>query len=73
MLAFAETLEIEYKAAGIDVCTVRLVIGCKLALGKGKIRGHLPKEYLSQALTAVEIFNVSMSMMEHSYSCHGPT
>ena len=56
MSAFAETLEIEWKAAGINVCTVWLVIGCKLALGKGKNRGHLPKEYMLRALTAVEIF-----------------
>jgi hypothetical protein len=56
MSVFAETLEIEWKATGIDVCTVRLVVGRKIALGKEKIRGHLPKEYMSQALTAVEIF-----------------
>ena len=56
MSAFAETLEIEWKAAGIDVCTVRSIVGRKLALGEGKIRGHLPKEYMSRTLTAVEIF-----------------
>jgi hypothetical protein len=40
---------------GIGVCTVRLVDGQKLALGKGKLRKHLPKEYLSRELTAVGI------------------
>ena len=44
MSAFAETLKIEWKAAGIDVCTVRSIVRRKLALGEGKIRGHLPKE-----------------------------
>ncbi len=56
MSAFAETLKIEWKAAGIDDCTVRLVVGHKLALGEGIIRGHLPKEYMSCALTGMEIF-----------------
>jgi hypothetical protein len=56
MFAFAETLEIEWKAAKIDVCTVRSIVGRKLALGEGKIRGHLSKEYMSRVLTAVEIF-----------------
>ena len=56
MLAFAETLEIEWKASGIEVCTVRSVVGRKLALGKGKIRRHLPKEFMSRALTAVDFF-----------------
>jgi hypothetical protein len=57
MSAFAETLKIEWKAAGIDVCAVCLVVGCKLALNKGKNRGHLSKEYMSRALTTVEIFH----------------
>jgi hypothetical protein len=47
MSAFAETLEIEWKAAGIDVCSVRSIVRRKLALGEGKIRGHLPKKYMS--------------------------
>jgi hypothetical protein len=32
---FAANLEIEWKAAEIDVCTVRLIVGCNLALGEG--------------------------------------
>jgi hypothetical protein len=55
MSAFAETLEAEWKNAGIEVCTVRLAVGQKLASGEGKLRGHLPKEYLSRGLTAVKI------------------
>jgi hypothetical protein len=55
MSAFAKTLEIEWKNAGIDVCTVKSVIGSELANGGGKLRGHLPKDYLSWSLTAVEI------------------
>jgi hypothetical protein len=53
--AFAETLESEWKSAGIEVCTVRSVIGTQLANGEGKLQGHLPKDYLSRLLTAVEI------------------
>jgi len=38
MSAFAETLQIEWKAAGIEVCTgSTMVVGHKLALGKGNI------------------------------------
>jgi hypothetical protein len=55
MSAFAEKLETEWKNAGIGVCTVQSVIGEKLLAGKGKLRGHLPKDYFSQGLTAVEI------------------
>jgi hypothetical protein len=47
MSAFAKTLENEWRNACIEVCTVRLVIGSKLATGEGRIRGHLPKEYMS--------------------------
>ncbi len=46
MPAFAETLEAKWKNAGIGVCTVRSFVGQKLALGEGKLQGHLPKEYL---------------------------
>ena len=55
MSVFAETLEAEWKQAGIDVCTVRSFVGPSLTSGKGKLRGHLPKEYLSNDLTAVKI------------------
>jgi hypothetical protein len=55
MSAFAETLETEWKNAGIGVCTVCLVDGQKLASGEGKLRGHLPKEYLSRELATVKI------------------
>jgi hypothetical protein len=55
MSAFSETLETEWKNDGIGVCTVQSVIGEKLLAGEGKLRGHLPKYYLSQGLTAVEI------------------
>ncbi len=47
MSAFAKTLENEWKNAHIKVCTVRSVIGLKLAAGEGQIRSHLPKEYMS--------------------------
>jgi hypothetical protein len=47
MSAFAETLGTEWKSAGFGVCTVQSVIGEKLLAGKGKLRGHLPKDYLS--------------------------
>ena len=56
MSAFAETLEVAWKEAGIDVCTVRSVTGTRLTAGNGKIRGHSPKEYLAHDLTAIEIF-----------------
>jgi hypothetical protein len=55
MSAIAETLEIEWKNASISVCTVGSVIGTELANGGGKLHGHLPKDYLSRSLTAVEI------------------
>ena len=56
MSAFAETLEAEWKREQISVCTVRSYTGSSLtASGKGKLRGHLPKEYLSRDLTAIEI------------------
>ena len=55
MSAFAETLEAEWRAEGIDVCTVRSITGAELAADRGKIRGHLPKEYLSNKLTAIKI------------------
>ncbi len=55
MSAFAETLETEWRNAGIRVYTVQSVTGEKLLAGTGKLRGHLPKDYLSQGLTAVEI------------------
>jgi hypothetical protein len=55
MAAFVETFESEWKNVGIGVCTVCSVDGQKLASGKGKLRGHLPKEYLSKGLTAVKI------------------
>jgi hypothetical protein len=55
MSAFAETLETGRKNAWIGVCTVQSVIGEKLLAGKGKLRGHLSKDYLSQRLIAVEI------------------
>ena len=53
--AFAETLEAAWKQEQIGVCTVRSYIGSSLTSGKGKLRGHLPKEYLSRDLTAVDI------------------
>ena len=36
MSAFAETLEVAWKEAGIDVCTVRSVTGTRLTAGNGK-------------------------------------
>jgi hypothetical protein len=55
MSEFAETLKIEWKTAGINICTEQSVVGCKLALDECKIREHFPKEYMSRGLTAVEI------------------
>ena len=55
MSAFAKTLESKWKIARIAACTVRSVVGSKLAAGKGQVQGHSPKEYLSPQLTAVEI------------------
>ena len=56
MSAFAETLEAAWKQEQIGVCTVRSYVGSSLTLsGKGKLRGHRPKEYFSRELTAVEI------------------
>jgi hypothetical protein len=48
MSAFAETLKIEWKNSSISVCTVQSVIGTDLANGRGKLRGHKPKDYLSR-------------------------
>ena len=45
MSAFAETLEVAWKEAGIDVCTVRSVTGTRLTAGN-----------LARDLTAVKIF-----------------
>jgi len=56
MSAFAETLAVAWKEAGIDVCTVQSVTGTRLTAGNGKIRGHSPKEYLAHDLTTVKIF-----------------
>jgi hypothetical protein len=55
MSVFVETLEAEWKHAGIEVCTVQSFIGQSLTSGKGKLRGHLPKEYFLQELSEVEI------------------
>ena len=55
MSVFAETLETEWQQEGIEVCTVRSFVGPSLMSGKGKLRGHLPKEYLSRELTTVKI------------------
>jgi hypothetical protein len=55
MSAFAERLETEQKYVGIDVCTVRSVMGSALAAGKERLQGHLPKEYHSNTLTADKI------------------
>jgi hypothetical protein len=54
MSAFAETLKVEWKNAGIIVCTVQSTIGEKLASGKEKLCDHLPKDYLLRTLTAAE-------------------
>ena len=37
MSAFADTLESEWKNSGIEVCTVKSVIGTQLANGGGKL------------------------------------
>jgi hypothetical protein len=56
MSVFLETVENEWRNENIEVCTVRSVVGLSLAAGEGQIRGHLPKEYMSRQLTALEIF-----------------
>jgi hypothetical protein len=73
MFAFAKTLESKWRDAGIAVCTVRSVVGSKLAAGKGCVRGHLPKEYLSGQLTAVEIFQCFFLTTMLSFSPHTKT
>jgi hypothetical protein len=55
MSAFAETLKIEWKNAGISVCTVQSVIGTELANRGGKLCGHVPKNYLLRSRTVVDI------------------
>jgi hypothetical protein len=55
MSVFAKTLETEWKNAGIGVYMVQSGIGENLLAGEAKLRGHLPKDYLSQELIAVEI------------------
>jgi hypothetical protein len=55
MSAFVETLEVEWKNAEIEVCTVQSYVGEKLKSGEGKLQGHLPKEYMARMLTAVKI------------------
>ena len=55
MSAFAEALETEWKNAEIEVCTVQSYVGEKLKSGEGKLRGHLPKEYMARMLTTVKI------------------
>jgi hypothetical protein len=45
MSAFVETFKIEWKNAGIEVCTVCSVVGQELTTGKGKLCRHLSKEY----------------------------
>ena len=73
MSAFAETLEIEWKAAGIDVCTVHSIVGCRLALEEEKSEDIYQRNTCHEHSPRWKIFNVSMLMMEHSYSRHGPT
>jgi hypothetical protein len=53
-IVFAETLEAEWKNAGIEVFTVQSYVGKKLMSGEGKLRGHLSKEYLARTLTAIK-------------------
>ncbi len=55
MSVFAETLETEWRQEGIEVCTVQSFVGPSLMSGKGKLKGHPPKKYLSRELNAVEI------------------
>ncbi len=55
MSAFTETLEVEWKNARIMVCMVQSAIGEQLMNGEGKLRGHLPKDYMSHSLTAAKI------------------
>jgi hypothetical protein len=37
MSAFAETLEVAWKEAGINICTVQSVTGARLTEGNGKV------------------------------------
>ena len=55
MFASAKTLEIEWKNAGINVCTVWAFIGTDLANGEGKLCRHLQKDSHLRLLTAVKI------------------
>ena len=55
MSAFAEILEIEWRAAEIPTVKVRTVSERDFAAGKGAIRGHSRSQYTSKSLTAFEI------------------
>jgi hypothetical protein len=55
MSAFSKSLEAEWKSANINVCMVQSIVGEKLMNGEGKLRGHLPKDYMSCSLTTIEI------------------
>ena len=46
MSAFAETLEVAWKEAGIDVCTVRSGTGIRLTAGKGIYEDTHPRNIL---------------------------
>jgi hypothetical protein len=53
--AFSETLEIEWRNAGIGVATIHMISNEDLVAGKGQVRGHTPKQYFARALTVTEI------------------
>ena len=70
MLAFAELLEAEWKREQIGVCTVRSYVGSYLTSGKGKLRGHLPKNIYHGISQQLKSSNAFMWMMVHLYSIH---
>ncbi len=67
MSAFAETLETEWKNAGIGVCTVRSVIGENCKLAKASSEDIFPKITFYKGSQQWKFSNACMLMMEHSY------
>jgi hypothetical protein len=56
MSAVAETLELEWKKAGIEVLTVAHSPDDEI--NSGCVRGHTPRMYTSRKLTVYEIFQL---------------
>jgi hypothetical protein len=73
LAAFTETLETEWKNAGIGVCTVRLVMARNWHRVKVNCTGIGQKNTSQGGLPQSKSYNASMLMMEPSYLRHDPT